>query len=280
MTMAPGFGYEIDVNHVVYQIAPGAKPENTEERVRRLAMLRPLFLRALIESRQEDSTLTEHNLPFLKQRIINSGAPLIDVYLGFQDGLFVLYPCSKILPEDFDHRQRPWYRERMDGSHTTAAAMWGSPYLSVDGDMMLPCTLPMIDLRGNFHGVAAIDVSILKLVKSLRGMGDSGKFLLEKTIVDADGRVVLAIDEKSAADANRSDGNVDKKRACYKDMPLFERIKARRNGIIIRPENGRYAAYIFSGMYSVEWYYIEKIDLDELLRERGVKVPAGTAPDV
>ena len=279
MVNAPGFGYEIDINHIVYQIAPGAAPANCEDRVRRLAMLRPVFLRALIESRQ-DSSFTEHNLPFLKQRIINSGAPLIDVYLGFRDGLFVLYPCSKILPENFDHRQRPWYKERMDGSHATAAAMWGSLYLSVDGDVMLPCTLPMIDAQGNFLGVAAIDVSVKKLVKSLRGMGNSGKYLLEKTIVDAGGSVVVDIDEKFLAASNRSDGSVDKnnRRLKYKDMPLFGSIKSRRNGVIMREENGRHVAYVFSGMYSVEWYYIEKIDLDTLLCEHGVKVPDGTDP--
>ena len=279
MAMAPGFGYEIDMDHIVCQIAPGARPANAEDRVRRLAMLRPVFLRALIESRQ-DSTITEHNLPLLKQRILNSGAPLVDAYLGFKDGLFVLYPCSKILPEDFDHRQRPWYKERMDGSHATAAAMWGSPYLSVDGDMMLPCTLPMVDAKGTFHGVAAIDVSIPKLVKSLRGMGDSGKFLLEKTIVDSDGNVIVDIGEDFITASHRHAGNAGKngRRIRYGNMPVFERIKARRNGVIIRAENGGHTAYVFSGMYSVKWYYIEKIDLDELLRERGVEVPVGMDP--
>ena len=279
LSKAPGFGYEIDIDNIVYQIAPGAKPENTGERVRRLAMLRPIFLRALVESRQE-STPDEHNLPLLKQHVINDGAPLVDTYLGFRDGLFVLYPCSKILPEDFDHRQRPWYRERMEDSHATAAAEWGSPYLSVDGDVMLPCTQPMIDAKGNFHGVAAIDVSIRKLVKSLRGMGDSGRYVLEKTFVAADGSVVLDIDEKFIRAANRNDGSVGKSRGRirYGDMALFERIKTRRNGTIIRRENGRNMVYVFSGMYSVEWYYIEKIDLDALLRERGVKVPAGMDP--
>lgn len=279
MTKAPGFGYEIDIENIVYHVAPGTKPANCEERVRRLAMLRPVFLRALIESRQE-SALAENNLPLLKQRIIDAGAPLIDAYLGFEDGLFVLYPCSKILSEDFDHRDRPWYKERMDGAHTTAAAMWGSPYLSVDGDLMLPCTLPMIDMQGTFHGVAAIDVSVLKLVKSLYNMGDSGQYLLEKTIVDPDGYVVVDIDEKFIKASNSNDGSFEtnSQRPRYKDLPLFKEIKARRNGIIMRAENDRCMAYIFSGMYSVEWYYIEKIDLGKLLQERGVKVPDDTDP--
>ena len=279
MARSRGFGYEIDLNHIVYHIAPGAKPADSEERVRRLSMLRPVFLFALIESRQ-DHTLAEHNLPILKQRLLDSGAPLIDAYLGFQDGLFVLYPCSKILPENFDHRQRPWYKERMDIAHTSLAATWGSPYLSVDGDMMLPCTRPMIDLHGKFHGVAAIDVSVLKLVNSLRGRGGRGKYLLEKTIVDAAGGVIVDISENFIEESNRIHQGIDQgsKRILYRDMALFERIKSRRNGIIIRAENGRHRAYIFSGMYSVEWYYIEKIDLDTLLQERGVKVPADTNP--
>ena len=279
LVMAPGFGYEVDLDNIVYHIAPRSKPAKTEERVRRLAMLRPVFLRALAESRQEHM-LTGNNLPLMKQQILNAGAPLIDAYLGFRDGLFVLYPCSKILPEDFDHRQRPWYKEHMTAARTNAAPMWGSPYRSVDGDMMLPCTLPMIGMRGTFHGVSAIDVSVQKLVKSLRGMGNTGSYLHQKTIVDADGFVVVDKDENFIREANPAAVKVDKKgqRSRYKDMALFERIKLRRNGIIIRKENGMHAAYIFSGMYSVNWYYIEKIDLGELLKMRGIKVPADINP--
>ncbi len=279
LAMARGFGYEIDLDNIVYHIAPGAKPANPEARVRRLSMLRPVFLRALVESRQ-DHTMAEHNLPVLKRRLLDSGAPLIDAYLGFKDGLFVLYPCSKILPENFDHRQRPWYKERMANFHTTATAKWGSPYRSVDGDMMLPCTVPMLDIQGKFHGVAAIDVSVMKLVKTLRGIGGKGGYLREKTIVDADGFVVVDKDESFTRETNPAGGNIDKnsQRIRYKDIRLFERIKLRRNGIIIRPENGRYMAYIFSGMYSVDWYYIEKIDLGRLLLERGVAVPDGINP--
>jgi len=279
LSMARGFGYEIDLENIVYHIAPGAKPANPEMRVRRLSLLRPVFLRALVESRQ-DHTLAEHNLPVLKKRLLNSGAPLIDAYLGFKDGLFVLYPCSKILPENFDHRQRPWYQERMSNFRTTAAAKWGSPYRSVDGDMMLPCTLPMLDIHGNFHGVAAIDVSVMKLVKSLRGMGGKGRYLREKTIVDADGFVVVDKDESFTRETVSGGGSIDKNtsRNRYKDMRLFDRIKLRRNGIMIRSENGRHMAYIFSGMYSVDWFYIEKINLDRLLLERGVKVPDGMNP--
>ena len=278
MAMAPGFGYEIDIDNIVYHVAPGPKPKTPEKRVRQLSMLRPQFLRALIESRQ--FTLTEHNLPLLKRQLLASGAPLVDIYMGFRDGLFVRYPCSKILPEDFDHRRRPWYRERMNSSRIAAVTMWGSPYLSVDGDVVLPCTLPMIDTRGNFHGVAALDVSVVKLVKSLRNMGGKGKYLREKTIVDADGFVVISSDEEFIGKSKHNDGRIGQKdnRVRYRDAQLFERIKSRRSGIIIRPEKGRYMAYIFSGMYSVEWYYIEKINLETLLRECGVKVPDGMSP--
>ena len=279
MALAPGFGYEIDIDNIVYHIAPGAKPPNPMERVRRLSMLRPIFLRSLVESRQ-DSAFTEQNLPLLRQRILDSGSPLVDAYLGFRDGLFILYPCSKILPENFDHRQRPWYKERMDVSQASASAMWGTPYLSVDGDMMLPCTLPMIDTKGKFHGVAAIDVSVRKLVKSLRSNGTDGKFMLEKTIVDAEGDVVLDLNENFLRSSHSGGESVAQagKRVRYKDLSLFERIKARRNGVIIRTEDDKVVAYIFSGMYSVQWYFIEKVDLGTLLRERDIAVPDDISP--
>ena len=105
--------------------------------------------------------------------------------------------------------------------------------------------------------------------------------MLEKTLVDANGDVVVDNDEKvikASKDSEESAGK-DNKRVHYKDMSLFERIKTRRNGYIIRVEDGRRAAYIFSGMYSVDWFYIEKIDLEKFLAERNIQVPWGLSPE-
>ena len=281
MVMAPGFGHEVDIDHIFCHTAPGAKPANVDTRMRKLAMLRSVCLRAMIESRQ-DSKFSERNLPLLKQSVLNSGAPLISVYFGFRDGLFVVHPCDKTLPESYDHRQRPWYKERVDGSRTTTAPLWSSPYLSSDdSDMVLTCTLPMIDDRGKFHGVAAADVSLLRLVESLRSMGASGGYLLEKSLVDGDGTVIADIGENFLRESRRNYSKLgdEHKVLKYKDIPLLERFKSRRNGIIIRREGDKYIAYLFAAMYSEKWYYIEKIDLVKFLAQTGVKIPDGVAPN-
>ena len=53
--------------------------------------------------------------------------------------------------------------------------------------------------------------------------------------------------------------------------PEMEGARVSVSGYIIREEKGRRVAYVFSGMFSVPWYYIEKLDLNELLRT-GVNV--------
>ena len=179
------------------------------------------------------------------------------------------------LAEDYDHRKRQWYRERLDGSRRGDSLMWGSPYLSINGDLVLSCTMPMIDTRGRMHGIAGIDASLPQLVEVLRGSGNQGGAVLEKTVVDADGNVLVDLGENFLRDSRNNYTVVDGelKLIRYHDQELLKQIRGRRTGYVVRRENGRETVYFFSGLFAVPWIYIEKLDLDRLLRERGIARP-------
>ena len=100
-------------------------------------------------------------------------------------------------------------------------------------------------------------------------------------ITDRDGTVLVDVGENFLEESRLNHNKLGNGRKVlkYKDMKMFDRIRARRNGIIIHREGNRYMAYLFAAMYSVEWYYIEKLDLEIFLAENGVDIPAGVAPN-
>ena len=273
LDFSPGFGFTIDLDHPACHIAPGSNPANVRDRMQRLSLLTPMLMRAIVESGSK-SVLAEGNLRTLRNEAFREGVPLVSIYFGFNDGLFVTYPGELgIDPYDYDHRKRPWYVRRFDGTHRGAALIWGNPYLSINNKLVLTCTLPMIDTYGKHHGIAAADVSLPRMVNELRGEGNQGKALLAKSLVDREGNIVLDLGENFMRDSakNYKKENGKLKLMRYPDEKLFKQIRERHVGYIIRYEKGRRVAYVFAGMFSVPWYYIEKLDLNELLKT-GVNV--------
>ena len=276
LKFSPGFGFTVDLDHPACHVAPGSNPQKVEDRMRRLTLLTPMLMRSIVESGSR-AVLSEGNLSTLREEAFREGVPLVSIYFGFNDGLFVTYPGELgIDPYDYDHRKRPWYVRRFDGTHRSAALIWGNPYLSVNNKLVLTCTLPMIDTHGRHHGIAAADVSLPRMVDELRGEGNQGKALLAKSLVDRDGNIVLDLGENFIRDSakNYKEENGKLKLMRYPDRKLFEQIRERRVGYVVRTEKGKRVAYVFSGMFSVPWYYIEKLDVAQLLADAGPVGPA------
>ena len=273
LTESRGFGFPVDLGNVAYHIAPGCRPEKVEDRMRRLTLLTPMLLRTIVES-SNDSVLSEENLQTLRKRALKQGVPLVSLYFGFNDGVFVTYPGELGIDHGgtYDHRKRWWYIRRTE-KDKSSMLKWHTPYLSVNGKLVLSCTLPMIDTKGRRHGVAAADVSLPKMLEELKEEGNQGKALLEKTIVDLKGNIVLDLGKNFMRDTKEyyAVENGDLKLMPYPDQKLFEQIRKRRVGYIIRKEGGKRVVYVFAGMFSVPWYYIEKLDLDMLLKT-GVRI--------
>ena len=268
LAYSPGFGFVVDMGNIACHVAPGAKPQKIGDRMRRLTLLTPMLLRTIVESSNE-SVLSEENLPILRERALKEGVPLVSLYFGFDDGLFVTYPGELGIDHNgtYDHRKRWWYtlRTRTDRS---SSLKWHTPYLSVNGKLVFSCTLPMIDTKGKRHGIAAADISLPRMLAELGEEGNKGKALLAKSLVDRDGNIVLDLGKDFMRDAKEyyAVENGGLKLIPYPEQQLFKQIRERRVGYILREEKGKRVAYVFSGMFSVPWYYIEKLDLDELLK--------------
>ena len=272
---SPGFGFTVDMDHIAYHLSPGSAPKNYPDRVRRLTLLQPMLMRAVVES-GNDAVLSEENMEKLRDRALQRGVPLVSLYFGFHDGLFVTYPGELGIDGGgvYDHRKRPWYLSRVNNPKTKAL-VWGSPYLSVNDKLVLTCTLPMIDTKGRNHGIAAADVSLPRMIEELREEGNKESALLAKSLVDAEGNIVVDLGENFLRNTRNNykvvNGKLEFLR--YPDQELLKQIRLSRAGYVVRREGGREVVYVFAGMFSVPWVYIEKLDLDKLLRERGIARP-------
>jgi len=88
---------------------------------------------------------------------------------------------------DYDHRQRPWYRETMRLNRPN----WSKPFAAITPQrLILSANQPIYDPQGNVVGVAGSDVSLLAIRDFLNSLqvGQTG----ETFIVERDGSLIAA----------------------------------------------------------------------------------------
>ncbi len=74
----------------------------------------------------------------------------------FRDGLFSLYPRRGGIPEDFDPRREPWYREEF-----TTGSEWSKQYVDpLSGREVVALAAPVRDAEGTLTAVTAMVVPI------------------------------------------------------------------------------------------------------------------------
>ena len=93
--------------------------------------------------------------------------------------------------------------------------------------------------------------------------GNTGNGVIEKTLVDSTGLILLSTGARFAAgmETNKEDSLTIR----IEDQELFAQIKALKYGTISRDENDRRIIYCVNYLPSQDWYYIEKIDVSSSL---------------
>ncbi|KDR94993.1 methyl-accepting chemotaxis protein [Peptoclostridium litorale DSM 5388] len=93
-----------------------------------------------------------------------SNGEVINVYYATQEGTLHVYP-EVDLPEGFDPRERPWYK---DGMQTQDTAAWTNPYKdAVSGKTLVSVVKAVIDESGKTVGVAGMDIDLSTISKGI-----------------------------------------------------------------------------------------------------------------
>ena len=259
-------------SHGVYKIAPGA--DLTEVR-KFLSCMTPILsnmLHAVLESRP-GIHLTPQNLEEQKKEWLEHGLPVKAVFAASKHGVTMLFPWRDTYTEGYDPRNRPWYRRALQNP----GPVWGRPYVDEDSasGLSIPCSMQIRDIQGNFHGVAGLDLSFNKLTGNLLSSGNTGAFVLEKAVMNPEGRVVLSASSEYFNRTFDPEGHEDPELALplFRDETVRSRILGEQQGfgLFVNPENGREVLYSFARLKIFKLYYVEVIDFSRLLRQSAEK---------
>ena len=187
-----------------------------------------------------------------------TGIPLHLLLFGFPDGQYVVYPGSGVYAQTYDPRARHWYKTAQSSSGEFA---WSKPYPgnTAAAGYLLSCNVPMLDTAGNFLGVAGFDLHLNTIIRDLKTNGNVGSNVLEKTLLDDEGLILVSTGARFAGAMETNKENSLTIR--FDDADLFRQFTEIKYGTISRTENGRRIIYCVNYLPSQDWYYIEKIDV-------------------
>ncbi len=248
---------KIDFSHFAHKTVHGETLTDVEKRrLHILTHLKDSIMGVFTErlpAEVADASPDEQN-EFLRLK----GIPLHLLLFGFPDGQYVVYPGSGSYAESYDPRGRHWYKTAQEGDGGFA---WTKPYPgnTAAAGYLLSCDVPMLDTAGNFLGVAGFDLSLNIIIRDLMNNGNTGNNVLEKTLLDNSGLILLSTGGRfaSAMETNKEDSLT----IHYDDPELFRQFMETKYGTITREENGRRFIYCVNYLPSQDWYYIEKIDV-------------------
>lgn len=103
---------------------------------------------------------------------------ILNVYMGTEEGSFLIYPEPEGMPADYDPRKRDWYIKAKEKD----ALIWTKPYKDLStGVLVLSASIPLHDEEsGRFIGVVSLDLPLEGLSKLMESIN------IGKTSKDSD----------------------------------------------------------------------------------------------
>ena len=188
--------------------------------------------------------------------------PVIAVYIGLQNGLFLTYPYTGDFPEDYDPREQPWYRKAVQKD--SSGICWTDPYFDRSvGKTVISAAVPVRDRRGNVIGVLGMDLEPETMIRAFVRQDDiklehiEGQYLLNE-----DGMIIATLDDTLKPGAH----DVQLKPFPY--MNFFPDIRHLKTGRLFVGGFGRRLA-IFHYIKSLECYFVQIIDFGRVFEDAG-----------
>ena len=257
----------IDPTALVFNTTQDTDRKKMRGRLATISRFVPRLLQIILAS-PADAKTASGTLEERKAAAFRDGTPIIRVLFGFSDGLYLAYPASGAFPEQYDPRTRPWYRSVEEGK--SRATVWTPPYIDSIPELglVISCSTRLPARNGPSEGVCAIDISLAELIEELRSAGNSGNYVEEKAIVDDSGRIIVSTTADFAeTEMRRYRSAGETVTFATLDNPvLLSEMNKRKFGIAVSTDHrGIEVVYAFCHIRSVNWFYVEKMNIALLL---------------
>jgi len=173
------------------------------------------------------------------------------------------YPGKTGYPEEYDPRQRPWYR----GTIGKTGMNWLNPYIDVGGrGVLLPCTTPLFDTKGEFIGVAGVELTLDYIRRNLMPIY-SVQGIEETYLLNDKAEIVVTSSDKADTYGLGTLINAIDKLETYPNQHVVNVIKKGQSGYYSYKDKGREKIVAYYQLDSLEWYFLVEADVEELLSD-------------
>lgn len=256
----------IDPSALVFSTTPDTDRKRLRLRLTTLSQFLPRLLQIILASPADAGTFSG-TVEERKAAAFRDGTPIIRVLFGFSDGLYLAYPASGAFPKFYDPRRRPWYRIAMHDSDGGTA--WTKPYPDSIPDLglVISCSAGIAARNRSGTGVCSIDISLTELIEELRSSGNRKDYVEEKAIVDSSGRIIVSTTANFAeSEMRRYLSGGENTATSLENRALLAEMNKRKFGVsMVQEPSGQEAVYAFCHIRSVNWFYLEKRNLEHLL---------------
>ena len=272
-TTEPGTFYSeyykrlVNLDCGIYTLAPGADKAECMEFMHRVSPSLTKMKNIVLGSKSGYSFAKE-DYGKLKAEYLYKGFPIRSVFIGSSSGAKLLYPWRGNYSRNIDPRQRTWYRNALGKN----GPVWGKPYMDIDSvsGLSIPCSIQIIDLDGNFRGVAGLDLSVNQLTNSILNKGNVGEYVIEKAVINPAGEVIFSSKSEyfnKTFDPDKYHQNAEFRTPLYPDEEIRDRIlkNDKKFGIFSLNRDGKTIVCSFAYLEILNMYYLVTGDYRELL---------------
>ncbi|MFA7185910.1 MAG: serine/threonine protein kinase [Victivallales bacterium] len=252
---SPAYKQKISLDFGVFRTGPGIKL--TDETCKRIATLQPMLKHIMFKS---DRLFHGKSTREIKDIIIRDGATLSWVYVGLKNGSILCYPGGDIYDKDYDPRKRPWYRKALTQKNSL---LWSEPYKDAfSSEIVMSCSQCVYNKRGEFQGVAAMDVSLDYIRKRVF---ENKTEHFKEYLVNKEGKIILA----SGFEGKRAGTDKKSQTLILEDFPFKNKfIHAMKQNLALfeAEEYGRKYIFSLNEIPSMGYYYIFQVSEEKLRR--------------
>ena len=226
------------------------KPYETKDGV---ACSKYILVKGIEETPQiQDELRLLSNCEYLFAPYLENNEMVDNIYIGTKSGISYRYSRSNAYNEDYDPRERDWYKEAMAQQDTL---VWLPTYLDSYGNICITAAMSFRDASGKTVGVVASDVRLTSLVDDIMNLriGETGScFVLDSAFQF----IAHPNMESEAFDAELKNH--------FGDDAFLKAIQSETNGIVETVYEGQESYVAFSRLEETGWLFCASIDTAEV----------------